>query len=443
MNRRAFLKTGASVTALFLTTPAWSAVKSGLSDDEILDQAKARIETHRKGDGVILVQNSSGKPVPGAKISLEQLHHEFRFGCNLFQFGRCGEPDREQQYRQQFAAVFNYCTLGFYWGSYEFERGKPNYDYTDSVVEWTRSRGIDCKGHPLVWDHPASSPRWLPDDASEIEKLSNGRVREVVSRYRNRIDIWDVVNEATHLSQGVNRTPMARWGAAIGASKYISQPLKVARAANPDALLVVNDYRIEPAYYELLQRSREEGKPLFDVVGIQSHMHDGVWPLQKVWDTCDTYSRLGRPIHFTETTLLSGPRKGPGENWGPTTAEGEARQAAQSARFYTSLFAHPAVQAITWWDFSDYHAWQHAAAGWLRDDMSPKPVYERMLGLIKGEWWTKTEGRTDRDGVFNTRGFYGRYRVTVQSPGAPPQSEELDWRRATPRKFELRLRHSA
>jgi endo-1,4-beta-xylanase len=438
MNRRAFLKTGASATALFLTTPGWSADESGVSDREILDESKALIETHRKGDGAILIRDSSGKPVPGAKVSFEQLRHEFRFGCNLFQFGRCGAPDREQQYRQRFAALFNYCTLGFYWASYEPERRKPNYQYTDSVVEWTSSNGIDCKCHPLVWDPPAGSPRWLPEEPSEIEKLSNGRVQEIVSRYHTRIDIWDVVNEATHLSQGVNKTLMARWGAAIGAAKYVAEPLKTASAANPKALLLVNDYRIDPAYYGLLDRLRKEGIPLFDAVGIQSHMHDGPWPLRKVWDTCDTYGRLGRPIHFTETTLLSGPRKGPGENWGPTSAEGEARQAVQTAKFYTALFAHPTVQAIKWWDFSDYHAWQHAAAGWLRDDMSPKPVYERMLGLIKGEWWTKTGGRTDRDGVLRTRGFYGRYRVSVEAPGAPPQSQEIDWRRATPRKFEIR-----
>ena len=109
---------------------------------------------------------------------------------------------------------------------------------------------------------------------------------------------------------------MADWAAALGAVPYVAEHLKVARAANPQATLLVNDYRIEPAYYKILDSLRDNGKLLFDAVGIQSHMHDGVWPLHKVWDTCDTYSKLGLPLHFTETTIVSGPRKGPGENWG-------------------------------------------------------------------------------------------------------------------------------
>ena len=50
-------------------------------------------------------------------------------------------------------------------------------------------------------------------------------------------------------------------------------------------------------------------------------------------------------------------------------------------KFYTALFAHPAVQAITWWDFSDLGAWLGAPAGWLRRDMSPKPVYDRLMAF--------------------------------------------------------------
>ena len=31
--------------------------------------------------------------------------------------------------------MINYATLGFCWGAYERERGKPNYDYTGRVTE--------------------------------------------------------------------------------------------------------------------------------------------------------------------------------------------------------------------------------------------------------------------------------------------------------------------
>lgn len=424
---------------MLLSRPAWCAQppRADPTDDEVLSQTKARIEQHRKGDGVVSVRDSQGKAISGAKVQVEQLRHDFRFGCNFFMFGRCGKPELEEQYRQRFAALLNYCTLGFYWANYERERGKPHYEYTDQVAAWTREHGITCKGHPLVWDHPAGSPAWLPDDPKEVERLSNARVREIIARYQGRIDLWDVVNEATHLADKPNKTKMADWAASLGAVPYVAEHLKAARAANPQATLLVNDYRIGPAYYKILDSLRDNGKLLFDTVGIQSHMHDGVWPLHKVWDTCDTYSKLGLPLHFTESTIVSGPRKGPGENWGATTAEGEAQQAELTVKFYTTLFAHAAVQAITWWDFSDLGAWQGAPAGWLRRDMSPKPAYERLMSLVKGEWWTKTEGTTDARGEVKVRAFFGTHRITAQVPAGQPVTKEVHWERGKKNQFDL------
>ena len=230
---------------------------------------------------------------------------------------------------------------------------------------------------------------------------------------------------------------MADWAAALGAVPYVAEHLRAARVANPRAMLVVNDYRTDTACYKILERLREEGRLLYDTVGIQSHMHGGVWPLHKVWNVCDTYSKLGLPLHFTESTIVSGPHKGPGENWGATTPEGEARQADLTAKFYTALFAHPAVQAITWWDFSDLGAWQGAAAGWLRRDMSPKPVYDRLRSLIKGDWWTKAESTTDARGKVKVRAFYGTHRITAQLPGGRSVSKEVHWERGTKNQFEL------
>lgn len=440
VNRRSFLKAGAGTAGLFLSRPGWCvpAENAQPTDDDILVQAKARIDQHRKGDGTVLVRDARGKAMPGARVKVEQLRHDFLFGGNFYMFGHCGKPELEEPYRQRFEALLNYCTLAFYWAYYEGERGKPIYDYTDGVAAWTRAHGITCKGHPLVWDAAAGSPGWLPEDPQEIERLSTTRVREIVSRFKGRIDIWDVVNEATHLADKPNQTRMADWAAGRGAVPYVAEHLRTARTANPQATLLVNDYRLGPDYYKILDSLRDGTKPLFDAIGIQSHMHDGVWPLQKVWDKCDTFSKLGLPLHFTETTIVSGPRKGPGENWGETTAEGEARQAELTAKFCTALFAHPAVQAITWWDFSDLGAWQGAPSGWLRRDMSAKPAYDRLMALIKGDWWTKTEATTDADGTARVRAFYGTHRITTQSPSGPPVVKEAHWERGQQNQFELK-----
>jgi len=84
------------------------------------------------------------------------------------------------------------------------------------------------------------------------------------------------------------------------------------------------------------------------------------------------------------------------------------RDADYVEKFYTILFSHPAVEAITWWDFMD-GGWQGAPAGLVREDLTPKPVYHRLMRLIKGKWWTKETVRT------KLRGFLGDYQVTVNA----------------------------
>jgi endo-1,4-beta-xylanase len=436
MNRRLFLKiAGGGAAGLFSAPRLAFAAENRLTPPtggDLLERAADRIEQVRKGDGVVVVRNRDRKPVNGARITIEQTRHNFLFGCNAFRVGRIADAAREEEYRRRFASVFNYATLGFYWAAYEAEQGHPQYAYTDRVVDWCRQNKIACKGHPLVWDY--ADPSWLPREFAQIRTLSRNRVREIVARFQNRIERWDVVNEPTHL--GRFHTRLGEWALSLGAVPYTIEHLQVARAANPQATLVVNDYRTDPEYFHILDRLRRQDKLLFDALGIQSHMHDGVWPLARAWEVCDVYRQFAVPIHFTETTIVSGQRLA-GGRWGPTLSAGEAAQADYVPKFYTALFAHPAVQAITWWDFSDDQAWQGAAAGWVRSDMTPKPVYERMLDLIKRQWWTKAEGRTNAQGEFPCRAFYGHHRVSIQWPDGGVTAKEVHWERGRPNRFEL------
>ena len=256
-----------------------------------------------------------------------------------------------------------------------------------------------------------------------------------ISRFKGRIGIWDVVNEPTDLKRFKN--PMNVWAQKLGAVPYVRLHLEVARQANPRATLLVNDYRVDPPFYKILDELRADGKLLFDAIGVQSHMHGGGWPLRKVWEVCDRYAKFGAPLHFTETTIVSGPRLGPGENWGTTTPELEQKQADYVSRFYTTVFAHPETRALTWWDFADAGAWQGAAAGFLRKDMSAKPVYDRLHALIKGQWWTNTEGRTNASGEFSTRAFSGTHRLTAQLANGRTQTKEVHWKSGGTNHFEV------
>lgn len=438
MNRRGFLKTSATGVGTIGLAP-WlrGASTATPSNEDLLAEANARIEQHRRADLVLRVLDRGGLPVPGAKVRVTQRQHEFLFGCNLFRWGRVGDPVPEALYRERFAVLFNFATLGFYWSYYERERGHPLYEYTDQVAAWCRSQNIRCKGHPLVWDFTPDPP-WLPRDFDPIRDLSHQRVRDIVGRFRGRIDVWDVVNEPTDL--GRTHTRFGAWAKSVGPVPFTAEHLKIARAANPDALLLVNDYRLDPAFYQILDRLRQDDRLLFDAVGIQSHQHDGLWPLAQIRQVCDRYAPLGVPLHFTETTLVSGPRDPtqPGR-WQPTTPELEDRQADAVAAFYTMVFAQPTVAALTWWDFTDRDAWQGAAAGLVRNDMSPKPAYDRLLNLIRYRWWTQAEGATDGTGELRVRPFFGTHQVSVVLPNGETLLRELVWHRDSARQLDLRV----
>ncbi|MCF7669465.1 MAG: endo-1,4-beta-xylanase [Verrucomicrobia bacterium] len=435
MNRREFIRLNATAASALLFSRGIGAAGQTTSEDQdrsSSESADDRILRIRRGDCIVSVKDKAGKPAAGVTVEVEQQSHAFLFGCNFFRFDRLRDEGLESEYRSKFADVFNFATLPFYWWNYERQKGRPMYDYTEKAARWCADHGITRKGHPLAWDY--ADPSWLPQDFSEIKKLSIGRVEEIVTRFKGQIDIWDVVNEPTHL--GRFGTRMGEWAQSLGAVPYVKMHLQTARSARPDATLLVNDYRTDQEYYDILSQVRSDDKRLFDVIGIQSHMHGGVWSPEHTLSVCRRFAKLNLPIHFTETTILSGRDKVNNE-WEDTNPADEERQAEETAEFYTTLFSHPSVQAITWWDFSDNGAWQGAAAGWLRKDMSSKPVYERMHELIKNKWWTQESARTSEEGELEFKAFYGTHKVRVKTAGGEVIEQTVDVTKSGNNRFDI------
>jgi len=420
MNRRDFLR-NLTITAAALTASgsARTARSSSPKDaEQILATADERIDKHRKAGAVIKLVGPDGKPLkPGQTVKIAQRRHKFLFGCNIFKLARCKTETDNAAYADRFAELLNFATLPFYWWNYEREKGKPDDARTDEIVRWCKAHDITTKGHPLAWNW--AEQNWLPDDPTEVMALQLKRIERCASRFKGDIDIWDVVNEATHYDRSNATKNAPKLTAAIakmGVAAYIRAAFNAARTANPNATLLINDYRTDPLYEEkviskLVDNNRQ---PLYDVIGIQSHMHTRYWGAPRVWEVCEHFKKFAVPLHFTETTLISGPRSASG--W-LTTGDGEKQQAEHVPELYTILFSHPAVEAITWWDFTDQNAWQQAPAGLVRADMTPKPAYDRLKDLIKRKWWTQTESVVAIDGKAAFRGFLGKYTVTATIAG--------------------------
>lgn len=372
----------------------WSVEQQRL-EEETLARAAEAIETNRKRDVVVRVTDAAGQPAAGVPIALELTRHAFLFGCNIYMFDQYGIPERNEPYKERFRELFNYATVPFYWQSYEWERGKPNYEYTDRIIAWCRENGIRMKGHPLLWQHEAGIPRW--SDGQPPEDVQKQRVTDILSRFKGGIEFWEVVNEPSHLP-----------------GLTIDAPYQWARETDPDAYLIVNDYQVMadgcPAFFNLLRTAIDNGVP-FDGIGIQAHEPRTMrFPLQQAWEILDRYATLGKELHITEFTPASSGDPITGSH--VTGVWDEAAQTDYAVKFYTVCFAHPAVRAITWWDLCDHGAWLQGG-GLLREDLTPKPAYDALKRLIHEEWTTRIEGETGENGEFRFRGFCGDYHARL------------------------------
>ena len=414
-NRRTFLKTAGAGGMSLMMAPLFGGDEPRL---DVLGAADERIAQHRKGTVILSPVGPNGQALPpGVRLEVSQTRHKFLFGCNIFKLGRCRTEADNAAYEKHFAELLNYATLPFYWWTYEPRKDQPLDARTDEIVRWCKAHGVTTKGHPLAWNYV--DPRWLTGTPQEVMQLQFERVGRCAERFKGEIDIWDVVNEAAEYDREElkKRAPkLTEAIAKIGIGEYVRTAFTVARKANPQAMLLINDYRTGRDYQDKVIKELvdKEGKPLYDVIGIQSHMHGGYWGAAQTWDVCERFARFGKPLHFTETTVVSGPKKG--STW-VTTAEGEQQQAKAVTEFYTVLFSHPAIEGITWWDFTDQNAWQAAPAGLVRDDMTPKPAYEQLHDLIKGKWWTKADVETGPNGQATLQGFYGQYKVDATLGG--------------------------
>ncbi|MCL5269851.1 MAG: endo-1,4-beta-xylanase, partial [bacterium] len=320
-----------------------------------------------------------------------------QFGCNFF-----GYPSQGEEYATKFAALMNFATLPLYWRSFEPQDGEPRFARVDSMLARLEKSNIAAKGHPLCWLHQAGCPTWMEGKPfGEWRDRIRRRITDIVNHYRGRIRVYDVINEAhdwgnePHFSQE-ELLELTRTAA------------DATKAADPGAIRVVNncclfgEYVADGRTYKGKQarplrtplqylRAVEAAGVDYNAIGLQVYYpgHD----MLEIAKMLDRFAALGKPLHITELGVSSSTRRDnpAGENGSDPTPNywhapwSETVQADWIEQFYTLCYAHPSVEAVTYWDFSDAggHYWPHG--GFLRPDMRPKESYHRLQRLI-GEW---------------------------------------------------------
>ncbi|MCL2019369.1 MAG: endo-1,4-beta-xylanase [Oscillospiraceae bacterium] len=375
---------------------------------------------HRAACKTIKVADGANK-----KASVKQKRHAFLFGCSEFSSveyasgGLTGtEKSTAEERYERLSDIFNFVTLPFYWGRFEPVRGVPDTERLINAARLFKDKGLTLKGHPLCWHTVCAE--WLmelPDDIILNTQLD--RIERDVKRFAGLIDMWDVINEAVIMpvfdkyDNGVTRICKK-----YGTEKLCKMLFAAARESTPDSVLLINDFNTSEKYAQLIERLLNDGVQI-DAIGIQSHMHQGYWGVEKTEEVLERFSKFNLPLHFTENTLVSGDIMPPeiidlndykNDSW-LSTPDGEERQAREAVLHYKTLFNHPLVQSITWWSFND-GLWLGAPSGLITKDSKPKPAYNELFKLIKGEWWlTEEEHITDENGEITVTGCLGDYEV--------------------------------
>jgi endo-1,4-beta-xylanase len=288
-----------------------------------------------------------------------------------------------------------------------------NFGPGDAYVAFGEKNKMLIVGHTLAWH--SQTPRWVFQDengrrlnganAADRELLLNRlheHISTVVGRYKGRIKIWDVVNEALNDSKSESDTNVLRrgspWVQVLG-EEFIVKAFEWAHEADPDAILRYNDYSVEnPAkrarLIALIQRLQASHVPVM-AIGSQTHANLS-WPDAKLEDEALTdIAKLGLPIHITELDV-NGSQRGQdfqsadvSENaaaGGGTVAESADEKLSKQ---YASLFAafhkhRKDIKLVTFWGVTDADSWRRNGKPLLFDDnWQPKPAFTAVIGLVK------------------------------------------------------------
>jgi endo-1,4-beta-xylanase len=271
---------------------------------------------------------------------------------------------------------------------------REQYDFTDAdtLVDYARGKGLRFRGHTLVWY--AANPDWLAEAvlSSRDEKLLTGYIEKVAGHFRGRMDSWDVVNEALLPQDG--RADGLRdnfWLKAFGPG-YIDTAFHAARAADPHALLVYNDWgceagaayndRFRAVTLKMLDGMLARGTPV-QGLGMQGHLSAfGVQVDQrKLRDFLAEVEARGLSILITELDVDD-------SGGSSDIAIRDAASADAARRFLDVMLDNRALKTVLTWGLSDRYLdppdWRERLKGW-RDrklpydsDLQAKPLWTAM-----------------------------------------------------------------
>lgn len=191
---------------------------------------------------------------------------------------------------------------------------KDRYDFTlsDRFVDFGTENGMFVVGHCLIW-HSQCAPWFFLDedgsqvDAEELKARMKDHITTIVTRYKGRVQGWDVVNEAI-VEDGSYRN--SKFYEILG-EEFIPLAFRYANEADPDAELYINDYGMNiperrEAYIKIVNALKEQGLRI-DAIGMQGHMGMDYPDFDEFGQSIEAFAGTGCGVMITEWEMSALP----------------------------------------------------------------------------------------------------------------------------------------
>ncbi len=234
-----------------------------------------------------------------------------------------------------------------------------------------------------------------PATREELIETMREHIHTVVSRYKGKIKVWDVVNEALGDSDAPNMLRNSQWTQIIG-DDFIALAFKFAHEADPDAILRYNDYSLEnkgrrDKLKKLVKQLQDQDIPIH-AIGTQTHINSNT-TFEHMDEVFSDLATIGLPIHVTELDMNVSVRgqRSTGANvadnasvtGGPIISDADRIQSEAYANLFRALIKHKdSVELVVFWGVNDAVSWRASGKPLLFDgEDNPKPAFEAVMNV--------------------------------------------------------------
>ena len=263
----------------------------------------------------------------------------------------------------------------------------------DRIAAFARANALQLHATALVWyaEAPAALKR-LDGQPAAFDLAVRNFIAAAAGRYRGQAVSWDTVNEPVEPDGSGLRDCL--YSRNQGGEDYIVRAFDHARAAAPDAVLVLNEFDLERtpakrlAFLRLAERLLRRGVPV-GALGTQCHLDIGVDPAVCRPAMRDLAS-LGLPIRVSELDV-SFQAEGAGALSPDRKLAAQARLYAETLAAFLELPPHQRLAFCTW-GLADSKSWRRFEAGGDKTDaplpfddaLRPKPAFFALAEGLQG-----------------------------------------------------------